>query len=160
MSRTSAMVVLLLATASVDCNQTVDERNVARDATYDIGAFEFVFTTVDLTIDAGGRVDPKTGSVVLSGTAKCSRDELFDLALDLRQDQRARRGAQSIVETTKQFRIACTTSSQPWIALMTAPSGAVFENGDALVSATTVNIGNGVTPASVSAAVKLSWAKK
>ena len=77
---------------ATDCSTiTVDQRYVARDSKCDIGPFEFVFTTVTVTINGSAQVDPKTGTAVLTGTAKCSRGETFDLAVDLTQDQRAKR---------------------------------------------------------------------
>lgn len=144
---------------AVGCAETTDQRYIARDAICDIGAFEFVFTTISLTIDPGASVDSRTGAVTLTGRLQCSRDETFDLAINVQQDQKVKK-LPTLVQTTKNVPVACLTTSQPWIALVEPPSGEAFVNGDALAAARTVNIANGVTATSASSPLKLSWAKK
>lgn len=144
---------------ATDCDVAVDQRYVARDTRCDIGAFEFVFTAVTLTVDPGAQVDPSTGSAVVSGTVQCSRDETFDLAVDLTQDQRVKR-VPVVVRATRTVPIACETVAQPWIARLTPPTGQSFENGAALADARTVNIANGVSPAAAATGVKLFWSRK
>jgi hypothetical protein len=145
---------------ATDCGTiTVDQRYVPRDSKCDIGAFEFVFTTVTLTVNATAQVDPKTGIAVVGGTAKCSRDEAFDLAVGATQDQKAKR-VPTVVQVSKTLPLVCGQTAQPWIVALAPASGQAFEVGAAVASAETVNIANGVTAASTSGEIKLVWAKK
>ena len=65
---------------ATDCSGVaVDQRYVARDTKCDIGAFEFVFTAVNLTIDPRPQVDLTTGAATLTGTVQCSRSDTLDL---------------------------------------------------------------------------------
>jgi hypothetical protein len=133
---------------------TVDQRFVPRDAKCDIGAFEFVFTTISLTIDPTAQVDPSTGAATVTGTIQCSRNEAFNLAVELTQNQK-HKGTPVVVDDTEVIGVSCGTTAKPWIAQVTPPAGVVFDNSDATVSATTVAIANGVIPRSVSTAVKV-----
>jgi hypothetical protein len=143
---------------ATDCPAlAVDQRYVARDAKCDIGAFEFVPTTIALRINSGAQVDPKTGTAVVTGTVSCSRGEPLDLVIALTQDQRAKR-IPTVVRATKTIPVMCGTTVQPWIVSMVPANGA-FENGSAVASAETVSPPVGVTAASISADVKLSWTK-
>ena len=143
----------------VNCNVTTDQRYVARDATCDLGAFEFVNTTVALSIDQSARVDPKTGAVTITGTLRCSRDETFDLAVTVEQEQKVKR-LPTFVTATRTLPVACQTTTQPWIALVVPASGQVFDNSSVDVSAATVNLPNGITAASALTSLKPAWAKK
>jgi len=143
---------------ATDCDLAVDQRYVPRDARCDIGAFEFVFTTVALTIDPGAHVDRSTGSAVITGTVECSRADQFDLTVDLEQDQKIKQ-FKSVTQATKTISIACETTTQPWVALLVPPSGGVFVNGDALASVRTGDQ-NGITPSATSRAIKLSVSRK
>jgi hypothetical protein len=144
---------------ATDCTVTVDQRYVARDTKCDIGAFEYVFTTVSLTIDPRPLVDPATGVAVISGTVLCSRSETLDLAVNLQQGQRVKRAGTS-VQATQTVPVVCGTTKQPWIASLAPASGQAFVNGDALAAVQVVNVPNGVTPAVDSSAVQLFWGKK
>jgi hypothetical protein len=144
---------------ATDCPAlTVDQRYVARDAKCDIGAFEFVPTSVTLAIISAAQVDPKTGVAVVTGRVSCSRAETFDLVVALTQDQRAKR-IPTVVRATKTLPIACGTTTQPWIALIAPASGQAFENGTALATVETANTDAGVTAATTSTTVKLAWTK-
>ena len=143
----------------LNCSVTVDQRYVQREADCDLGAFEFIFTTIALNVNSGAQVEPKTGTVVMSGTVKCSRGETFDLTVSLKQDQKARRSP-TLVQASRTLPIICETTAQPWIVLLTPPSGQAFENGAAVASAQTVNIAAGVTPATTTKDVQLAWTKK
>lgn len=145
--------------AAKDCTVTTDERTVARDATCDIGAFEFTdFTKVTVTTNASLSVDPSTGWVLAAGSVKCSRDETFDLAVAVKQEQRVGR-VTGIVQAAGKVAVNCTTTAQPWgVAL--APSSGAFANGSAVVKAQTENTRRSVTPSTVSTPVKLFWGHK
>src|SRR5690606_40645720 len=68
------------------CAVVVDQRYVPRDGSCDIGAFELTdFTTVKVAVAASQTVDKADGWVVVTGTITCSRDESFDLAVDVAQ---------------------------------------------------------------------------
>jgi hypothetical protein len=145
--------------AGKDCSVTTDERSVARDATCDIGAFEFTdFTKVTVTTNASLSVDPSTGWVMAAGSVKCSRDETFDLAVEVKQEQRVGRTT-GVVQAAGKLAVNCTTTAQPWgIAL--APSSGVFANGSAVVKTQTENTPASATPSTVSTPVKLFWGHK
>lgn len=143
----------------LNCSVTVDQRYVQREADCDLGAFEFIFTTITLNINSGAQVEPKAGTVVMSGTVKCSRGETFDLTVSLTQDQKARRSP-TLVQASRTLPIVCETTAQPWIVLLTPPTGQAFENGAAVASAQTVNIAAGVTPATTTKDVQLAWTKR
>lgn len=143
----------------LDCSVAVDQRYVQREGDCDLGAFEFIFTTIALDVNSGAQVEPRVGTVVMSGTVKCSRGETFDLTVNLTQDQKARRSP-TLVQASRTLPIVCETTAQPWIVLLTPPSGQAFENGAAVASAQTVNIAAGVTPATTTKDVQLAWAKK
>src|SRR4029453_17479309 len=56
---------------------TVDQRYVPRDAKCDVGAFEFNdWTKVTITIDPTVRLDAATGRALLTGTLKCTRENV------------------------------------------------------------------------------------
>ena len=145
--------------AGKNCSVTTDERNVARDAACDIGAFEFTdFTTVTVTTNASLSVDPSTGWVMATGSVKCSRSERFDLTVEVKQEQRVGR-ATGVVQAAGQLVVNCTTTAQPWgIAL--APISGVFANGSAVVKTQTENSPASMTPSTVSTPVKLFWGHK
>jgi hypothetical protein len=142
-----------------DCTLAVDQRFVKRDAHCDIGAFEFVFTTIALKIDPTGQVDRTTGAITVTGTLQCSRAENFDLAITIDQNQKVHNFPTN-VNGTKNLTVSCQTTAQPWIVSIQPPSGQTFLNGDATVSAQTVNIAKGVFPSSASTQVKLFWSQK
>ena len=82
--------------AGQDCTVTVDERYVPRDATCDLGAYEFKdFPTVTVTNNASLPVDPTTGWVFVAGSVKCSTDETFDLAVEVTQEPKAGRASET-----------------------------------------------------------------
>ena len=114
--------------AGKDCSVKTDERNVARDAICDIGAFEFTdFTKVTITTNASLSVDPSTGWVMAAGSVKCSRNETFDLAIEVKQEQRVGR-ATGVVQAAGKLAVNCTTTAQPWgIAL--APLAVCSQTG-------------------------------
>jgi hypothetical protein len=145
--------------AGKDCSVKTDERNVARDASCDIGAFEFTdFTTATVTTNASLSVDPSTGWVMAAGSVKCSRSERFDLTVEVKQEQRVGR-ATGVVQAAGQLVVNCTTTAQPWgIAL--APVSGVFANGSAVVKTQTENSPASMTPSTVSTPVKLFWGHK
>ena len=122
--------------AGQDCTVTVDERYVPRDATCDLGAYEFKdFTTVTVTNNASLPVDPTTGWVFVAGSVKCSTDETFDLAVEITQEPKAGRGSQAAKASGK-VTVACSTSSQPW-GISLAPSSGEFAIGNAVATTKT-----------------------
>jgi len=143
---------------ATDCDLTVDQRYASRDARCDIGAFEFQFTKVGITINPNASVDPKTGQATVTGTVTCDpREESFNLAIDVKQNQRLRRVA-GIVEGSTTVPVQCGKSSTPWIALVTAATG--FVNSTATVSVQTANTAVGVRPSAASSDVQLFWTRR
>ena len=67
--------------AGEGCDVTVDQRYVPRDTFCDVGAFEFTdFTIVTITIDPTASVK-STGTAVVTGTVRCSRNEQENVGL-------------------------------------------------------------------------------
>lgn len=139
----------------VNCNVTVDQRYVSRDAKCDIGAFEFTdFTIVTLTINANAVTAAPNGLTTVTGTVSCSRaGDQFGVAVELQQEQKAGKST-TVVRGTGSTGITCTTSAQPWSAAVTATAGA-FVTGAASATATTTDVPVWITPSSASRAVKL-----
>jgi len=129
---------------------------VTRDAKCDLGAFEFTdFTTVTLTIDANGSVDPATGSAVVTGTVKCSRDgDQFGVVVNAEQQKGTK-----VVQGIGVAGVSCTTTAKPWSTTLTPETG-TFEVGSASVMVRTNDTNNWVTPATTSRSIKLARARR
>ena len=139
----------------VSCSVTVDQRYVSRGTSCDIGALEFTdFTVVTLTIDANAATGTPNGSATVTGTVKCSRagDE-FDLAVDLEQQQKVGK-ITTVIRGSGSTAVTCTTSAQPWSAVVTPATGG-FVAGSASAAASTNDVPAWVTPSVASKAVKL-----
>ena len=145
---------------AVNCSVTVDQRYVARGTSCDIGAFEFTdYTVVTLTIDANSAVGTPNGSATVTGTVKCSRaGDQFDVVAELQQEQKVGKNT-VVVRGSGGTGVTCTTSAQPWSAVVTPTTGA-FVAGTGSATARTNDIPVWVTPASVSRAVKLVRSRK
>jgi hypothetical protein len=143
---------------ATNCSVTVDQRYAPRDASCDIGAFEFVdFTTVNLTASASATFD-KNGWAWLTGSVQCSRNETFDLNVTLQQIQRVANGTKD-VHAHASTPIACTTTPQPWSIALVSTDGP-FAAGSGSASVATFNTRKWVTPASIAGTVKLVKARK
>ena len=139
--------------AGKDCTVPVDERYVPRDASCDLGAYEFKdYTTVTLTNNASHPVDPTTGLVFIAGSVTCSTAETLDLAVEVSQQQKVGKTSE-VVKASGKVTVTCSTSAQPWgIAL--APATGTFGNGNAVVTTKTAG-GPWIVPATVTTPVKL-----
>ena len=144
--------------AGTECTVTVDERYVPRDATCDLGAYEFKeFTTVTVTNNASLPVDPTTGWVFVAGSVTCSANETFDLAVEVTQEPKSGRGSE-VVKAAGKVTVTCSKSAQPWgIAL--APSSGELGIGNAVVTTKTV-AGPWIIPATATTPVKLYRGRK
>ena len=143
----------------LSCVPTVDQRYVPRDAKCDIGAFEFNdFTQITITIDPSTKVNTTTGKALLTGTIKCTRNDVFRLALELHQDQKVN-GQIVDVHSATDIPVTCTTTAQPWSATMGLTSG-TWNNGAARATAQTFQTAEWVAPAAKASAVKLSFVRK
>jgi len=141
------------------CSVTTDQRYAARDARCDAGAFEFAdFTTVAVTVDAGAPVSQSNGWATVSGTVTCSRNEAFSVAVEIHQSQKTGRGTKD-VHAAASVPVQCSTTPRPWTASMVTTDGQ-FQNGTAVATAVTFATEPWVKPASVSAPVKMYWARK
>lgn len=139
----------------VNCSVAVDQRYVSRDPSCDVGAFEFTdFTVVTLAIDADVVTGALNGAATVTGTVNCSRagDELGVL-VELVQQQKLGKKS-TVVRGTGSTGIVCTTSAQPWSAIVTPMAGA-FAPGSASASARTFDAPVWTAPSSVAKAVKL-----
>jgi hypothetical protein len=144
---------------ATNCSVTVDQRYAPRDASCDIGAFEFIdFTTVGLTVGSTATID-KNGWAVLAGSVQCSRYETFDLHVTLQQFQRNGRGEPTDIHAVSTTPITCTTDARPW-SVAFAPTDGPFEQGDATATVGTINTRKWVTPAAITQSVKLVKARK
>ena len=141
--------------AGVDCSVTVDQRYVARATPCDIGAFEFTdFTVTTLMIDANAVTNTPNGSVTVTGTVKCSRaGDQFGVAVALEQEQKVGKTI-TVIRGSGGTGITCSTSPQPWSAVVTPASGA-FVAGSAEAAAITNDVPVWVTPMMTSRPVKL-----
>ena len=143
----------------LSCFPTVDQRYVPRDAKCDVGAFEFNdFTKIAITIDQSTKVNTTTGKALLTGTIKCTRNDVFRLALELHQDQKVN-GQPVDVHSASDIPVTCTTTATPWSATMTLTDGA-WQNGAATASAQTFQTPEWATPAGKAGAVKISFARR
>jgi hypothetical protein len=141
--------------AGVNCSVTVDQRYVSRVGTCDIGAFEFTdFTVVTLTIDATANTSAPAGSATVTGTVQCARSgDQFGVVAELQQEQKVGKST-VVVRGTGGVGITCSTSAQPWSAVVTPTSGA-FATSTATAKASTNDAPVWVTPASASKVVKI-----
>ena len=142
--------------SGVGCFVTVDQRYVPRDAKCDVGVFEFNdWTKVTITIDPTVRLDAATGRALLTGTIKCTRDDVINLALELHQDQKV--GKQVVdVHAAGMTQVACGTTVATWARKMILTDGATWRTGAARVTANTYNTPEWVTPAGAAGAVTIS----
>lgn len=144
----------------LNCLVSTDQRYVQRDAKCDIGAFEFNdFTKVTIMIDPTVKLDAATGQALLSGTIECTRDDYFQLALELHQDQKVGKRVVD-VHSADDLPIACPASGGTWSAHMPLAPGETFKTGAARATASTFQTPEWVTPVSVASAVKMSIARK
>jgi hypothetical protein len=141
------------------CTVAVDQRYAPRDATCDIGAFEFMdFTTVTITIDPSSVINQNNGWATLTGTVTCSRPESFKLALELHQDQRTGKTTTDVHSAATEP-VTCTTTPRPWSASMVLTDGE-FQAGTAAATAVTFEAQPWVALKSVAASVKLYKGRK
>jgi len=133
-----------------------DQRHVKRDAKCDVGAFEFNdFTKVTITIDPTARFDATAGYALLTGTMKCTRDDVIPLALELHQDQKV--GKEVVdVHSAATTQVACTPAGATWARKMFLAPGEAWQTGAARATANTFNTPEWVTPAGVASGVKIS----
>jgi hypothetical protein len=148
--------------AGVDCNYAYeDQRHVVRDATCDVGAFEFNdLTKVTITIDPTTQLNTtsSTGYAFLTGTMKCTREETIPLRLELRQQQKVGKEVVT-VHTTALAQVDCSPTVTTWGRKMFLTTG-TWQAGAAQATATTVYTPDWVAPASVSSGVRLSVVRK
>ncbi|MDF2774480.1 MAG: polymorphic outer membrane protein [Geminicoccaceae bacterium] len=143
--------------AGTNCTYDTDARYVYRDTKCDPGAYEFLRTTVTLTIDPTVKRDP-TGKALLTGTLECTRADTFRLAVELHQDQKAGKTVVD-VHSAADIPVNCTTTPQPWSATMSLMPGEAFQAGAAKAMASTFQTPEWVLPASVARSVKISSRK-
>ena len=143
--------------AGKDCTVTVDERYVPRDATCDLGAYEFKdFTTVTLTNNASASIDPATGSVLVAGSIACSMDETLDLAVEVSQEKKAGQAVTAAGTVT----VACSKNGGAALwGLALAPTSGEFAIGSAVVT-TETKAGAWIVPATATTPVKLFRGRK
>jgi len=141
------------------CTVAADQRYVPRDTPCDLGAYEFTDpTSVTVTIDASVPVSQSNGWAVVSGMVQCSRAETFSITVQLVQQQRTGKTT-TPVDAANIVPVQCSTTARPWTASMVLTNGS-FQIGSATASAQTVSGQPWVTPASVTGAVKLYWARR
>lgn len=145
--------------ADPNCRLTVDQRYVPRDAYCDAGAFEFTdWTVVTITIDPNASVNTTTGSAIVTGTVRCSRNgDQFGLFVALQQQKSGK--TPTTVQGTGGAGVNCTTAAQPWAATVVPASGA-FDNGTGTATVSTNDPPIWVTRASVTSSVKLGRAHR
>ena len=115
-------------------------------------------TVVAVTINMGASIDQRAGLTLLTGTVKCSRDETFDLAVMLEQEQRDGQDVRD-VRAAALVPIDCATSLQAWSATMAATNGA-FRTGNARAMVQTTAAPAWVAPTSATKTVTLSLGRR
>ena len=123
----------------MNCSLADDQRYVARGTSCDIRAFEFTdFTVVTLTIDANSFAGGANGAATVTGTVRCSRTgDQSGVVVALEQQKVGK--ATIVVRGSGSLGVNCTTSVQPWSAVVTPASGA-FILGAASATANTNNV--------------------
>ena len=140
--------------AGEGCDVTADQRYVPRDAFCDVGAFEFTdFTIVTITIDPNATVK-STGTVMVTGTVRCSRNETENVGLIVSLAQ-TKKGSPTPVQASRSTAAPCTTTIQPWSVTL-VPSSGSFTAGNAVATAQTSDTPGWFKPATVSRSVKLT----
>jgi hypothetical protein len=110
-----------------------------------------------ISIDNGVTVNPNNGVAVVTGTLSCTAPTSVTLHVELTQSQKHGK-ATSVAQATVETTIDCT-GPKAWAMSLAPPTGG-FESGSAMVTATTVNVGPLVEPATVTRTVKMSWGHK
>ena len=146
--------------AGIECStlEPLDQRYVPRDVRCDIGAYEYEPTTITLTTDASAPVNSSNGWARVTGMVACSRPGQVDLQAELEQDQRVGRTS-VVIQAAATTSVECGPDVRPW-SISLAPANGSFVNGNASLTAQTANTPRWVVPATVSAPVKLYWARK
>ena len=140
--------------AGEGCDVTVDQRYVPRDTFCDVGAFEFTdFTIVTITIDPNVSVK-STGTAMVTGTVRCSRNEQENVGLIVSLAQ-TKKGSPTPVQASRNTAAPCTTTTQPW-SVTVVPSSGSFTAGSAAATAQTSDTPGWFKPATVSRSVKLT----
>ena len=140
----------------VGCTWDKDARYVTRDAKCDVGAFEFNdFTRVTMTVDNIARMGTSPGFALLTGTIRCTRNETFNVALELHQDQKIGGQIVDVHSAATMTSVPCTTTTTTWARKMFLSEGA-WQLGAARATAQTFGTAEWVAPASVAAAVKIA----
>ena len=135
------------------CDVTVDQRYVPRDTFCDVGAFEFTdFTVVTITIDPNVSVKT-TGTAMVSGTVRCSRNETENVGMIVSLSQ-TKKGSPTPVQASRSTAAPCTTATQPWSVTVVPTSGS-FSTGTGAATAQTSDTPGWFKPATVSRSVKL-----
>ena len=155
---------ILISSPAIDalatCPVLDDQRHVARPqgAACDIGAYEFTeYVTTPVAIDASVAVNATTGVAIVTGSMACSSP--VDVPLHVVLSQSQKNGRSTVTAKAAGDIVVSCTSVKAWSVSLAPPTGA-FLNGTGTVAVNTTPPGPWVAPSSVSAAVKLYWARK
>ena len=112
-------------------------------------------TSVDLAVSSIVLVDPKYGGTRVDLAVTCSSNEVFDVIVDLEQNQRV--GAtKTLVQGSATFHdVACSDASVGF-PLGISPSSGAFQPGRATVWARVANQQSWVEPAEVTRRVRVN----
>lgn len=136
------------------CGVAVDQRYQPRDERCDAGAFESTDrTTVTITIERVASLNLTGNRAVLEGTVACSRaGDQFELQAVVQQ-KGSGKGA-TPVQATGVVSVDCSTSAQPWVALVETSSG-TLTSGGAVAEVATSKAPSWVAPTTVARNIKL-----
>ena len=112
-------------------------------------------TSVDLAVYSIVLVDPKYGGTRVELAVTCSSNEVFDVIVDLEQDQRVG-AAKTLVQGSTTFHdVACSDASVGF-PLGISPASGAFKPGRATVRARVANQQSWVEPAEVTRRVRVN----
>lgn len=143
------------------CTEATDQRYVPRNQgpSCDVGAFEFTYGTITVTLNPNAAVNNKTGVATVTGTIKCSTSASTVLDVQMSQTQKVNGKFTTIIQAQGSASVpACGTSPSSWSVALTPATGK-FEPGAATGTASTATVPGAFLPANVTAALKLFQVK-
>jgi hypothetical protein len=99
-------------------------------------------TTIQFTVESA-TINRAYGDVLVRGTAKCSSPTMFDLVVELRQEQKDQGVAYTVEQRTSIGEFQCTTDAKAWAISVPGYIG-LWKSGPATVTVRSENEGDDV----------------